>query len=285
MKLTLRPGKPEDAAACGVVCFEAFQAISNQHNFPPDIPSAEFAGHFISMLLSHPGFYSVVAERDGKVIGSNFLDERAAVAGVGPITIDPHAQNHGLGKALMIDVLRRADEQGFPAVRLLQAAFHNRSLSLYAKLGFDVREPISNIQGPAIEKQIPGYDVRPAVAADQAACNALCRRIHDHDRAGELADAIGQGDATVVERGGRITGYSTGVSFFGHSVAENNDDLKALISAAPHFAGPGFLLPTRNGELLRWCFDNGLRIMQPLTLMTRGLYSEPKGAFLPSILY
>jgi len=61
--------------------------------------------------------------------------------------------------------------------------------------------------------------------------------------------------------------------------------LQALIGAAESFSGPGFLLPTRNGELLRWCLSNGLRIVQPLTLMSRGIYQEPRGAFLPSILY
>ena len=84
--------------------------------------------------------------------------------------------------------------------------------------------------------------------------------------------------------GGRITGYTTDLAFFGHSVGETNNEIKALITAAPGFGGPGFLLPTRNGELLRWCLANGLRIVQPNTLMTLGLYNEPRGAYLPSIL-
>ncbi|MNT65813.1 hypothetical protein D3C72_2038220 [compost metagenome] len=61
--------------------------------------------------------------------------------------------------------------------------------------------------------------------------------------------------------------------------------MKALIGAAPAFAGPGFLLPTRNGELLRWCLERGLRIVQPMTLMSIGLYQQPEGSFLPSVLY
>ena len=52
--------------------------------------------------------------------------------------------------------------------------------------------------------------------------------------------------------------------FFGHAVGESNDDLKALIGAANEFPGPGFMLPTRNSELLRWCLDKGLRIIQPI---------------------
>jgi hypothetical protein len=89
----------------------------------------------------------------------------------------------------------------------------------------------------------------------------------------------------VVEHGGRITGYTTMVGFFGHTVGENNEDLKALIGAAPDFPGPGFLLPTRNSEMLRWCLKHGLRIVQSMTLMSLGLYNEPRGAFMPSILY
>ena len=102
--------------------------------------------------------------------------------------------------------------------------------------------------------------------------------------AGELADLIGKG-AVVVERQGRITGYSTTVGFFGHSVAEANLDLQAIIAGAEGLAGPGILVPARNAELFRWCLSQGLRIVQPMTLMTIGLYSEPSGANLPSILY
>jgi hypothetical protein len=37
--------------------------------------------------------------------------------------------------------------------------------------------------------------------------------------------------------------------------------------------------------LLRWCLLNGLKIVQPLTLMSIGLYNDPSGAWLPSILF
>ncbi len=87
------------------------------------------------------------------------------------------------------------------------------------------------------------------------------------------------------EHGGRISGYTTMIGFFGHTVGESNEDLKALIGAAESFPGPGFLLPTRNSEMLRWWLEQGLHIVQPMTLMSLGLYNEPAGAFLPSILY
>ena len=69
-----------------------------------------------------------MAERDGRVVGSNFLWENGAIAGIGPITIDPAAQNSGIGRSLMIDVLARAKHRGFSGVRLVQATYHQRSL-------------------------------------------------------------------------------------------------------------------------------------------------------------
>jgi Acetyltransferase (GNAT) family len=285
MHLTLRRGKPNDGPACGQICFDAFSTISNHHNFPPDIPSTEMATGFLTMLLSRPDVYSVIAEAGGKIIGSNFLWEGDTIAGIGPVTIDPKNQNAGVGRRMMEDVLARVAEKSFPGVRLVQAAFHNRSLSLYTKLGFDVREPLACIQGAPLKKPLRGFSVRPALEDDIAACSRVCRQVHGHDRKNELAGAIQQKTATVVERNGVITGYATGIGFFTHAAAQSNDDLKALIAAAPGFVGPGFLLPTRNGEVFRWCLSKGLRVTQPLTLMSLGLYNEPRGAFLPSILF
>lgn len=285
-ELTLRPAQPADAESLGTICYSAFRSIAEKHDFPPDFPSEESAIGLISMLISRPDVYSVVAvRRADELAGSNFLWESDSVAGVGPITVDVRAQNSSVGRALMEEVIRRSDEQRHASVRLVQAAFHSRSLSLYTKLGFDTVEPLSNMQGPALNMKFDGYAVRPMRADDLAAADALCFSIHGHTRHNETRAAIEAGTALIVEHGGRLTGYTTGVGFFGHSVGESNRDLQALIGASESFPGPGFLLPTRNSELMRWCLENGLRIVQPLTLMSRGLYQEPRGAFLPSILY
>lgn len=284
-EITIRRATPEDASACGQICFEAFHKISSDHGFPPDVPEPSMGVGLLTTLFSHPGFYCVVAEADGRIVGSNCLDERGAIAGLGPITIDPKTQNRGVGRQLMDAVLDRARERKLAGVRLVQAAFHNRSLSLYTTLGFDVREPLATMQGPAIRKSYEGFSVRPAFASDLEACNQVALRVHGHHRGGELADGIAQGAATVVERHGRITGYASCVAYFGHAVAETNPDLQAIIAAADGFGGPGILVPSRNADLFRWCLANGLRVVQPMTLMSLGLYNEPAGAFLPSILY
>jgi GNAT superfamily N-acetyltransferase len=285
MDVILRRGRLEDAEACGVIVFEAFKSIASQHNFPLDIPSAEIGIGMTTRMLSHPGFYSVIAEKDGKIVGSLILDERGPIAAVSPLTIDPGAQNQSVGRRLMHAALERAAERRFAGIRLVQSAYHYRALCLYAKLGFVAREPLSKMGGAALGIEFPGYDVRPATLGDLVACNALCQRVHGHDRSGELRDAISQGTARVVEHLGAVTAYATDIAFFAHAVADTNQGLKALIGAVSGFGGGGFLLPTRNGELFSWALQNGLRLVHQMNLMTTGLYNEPAGAYLPSVAY
>ena len=292
-----RPGRIEDADKVGKIIFEAFSAVANKHSFPPDFPSVDVARGLASSFLSNPRFYSIVAEDNtsnggedkDSIVGSNFLDERSnIVAGVGPLTIDPKYQNKGTGRQLMINVLERAKNKNFPAIRLLQASYHSRSLALYTTLGFEVREPISNMQGKPIQEAIPGRSVRAATESDTESCNTICKTVHGHDRNGELQDSIKQGIAKVVLHENKITGYTCGLTFFNHSVGLTNDDLKALISSATNdnsYGGPGILIPSRNTQLFLWCLNNGLRLVQQLTLMTIGLYNEPAGSYMPSILY
>jgi GNAT superfamily N-acetyltransferase len=283
--ISLRPATAGDATVCGQICFAAFSAISREHGFPPDVPSPELGVAILSMIFSTPGIYCVVAESEGRIVGSNCLDERSVIHGVGPITVDPTTQNVGVGRKLMHDVMDRSNQKGAVGIRLVQAAFHNRSLSLYANLGFDIREPLSCMQGRTLQRSVPGCAVRRAGNADLETCNALGRRVHGFDRGTDLAQAIQHGTARIVEREGRITGYATDLAFYGHATAESNTDLQALIASAESFGGPGILVPSRNNALFRWCLSNGLRLVQPMTLMTAGLYNEPSGAWLPSILF
>jgi len=283
--IVLRAATPLDGPSSGQICYDAFAAINAAHGFPCDFPGPEAAIGLLSMMFSCPGLYSVVAEVDGRILGSNILDERSSICGVGPISVAPTAQNLGVGRKLMQAVMDRAQERHAAGVRLVQAAFHNRSFSLYVSLGFDVREPLACLQGPAIQRSFAGYTVRPAADADLRSCNALSHQVHGFNRAAELVHAIAEGTARVVEREGRITAYTTHLGFFGHSTAETNLDMQSLIAAAESFAGPGILVPSRNNALLRWCLANGLRVVQPMTLMSLGLYNDPAGAWLPSVAY
>lgn len=123
MEPTLRPGRESDARICGGILFNAFTAISRRHSFAPDFPSVEVAVGLLTHVLSRPDVHSVIDEAGGRIIGSNFLWEGGAIAGVGPVTIDPAVQDGGVGRRLMEAVLARAGERKLAGVRLVQAGF------------------------------------------------------------------------------------------------------------------------------------------------------------------
>src|SRR5437764_2163036 len=118
MDVKLRPGTPDDAEVCGRICFAAFATVAAAHGAPCDFPAADVATALVAALLARPGIFGVVAEADGRVVGSNFLDERAVIAGVGPITVDPSVQNGAIGRRLLGAVTGRAHARGAAAVHL-----------------------------------------------------------------------------------------------------------------------------------------------------------------------
>ena len=100
MRIEIRAATAADAQECGRICFESFRAIADRHGFPPDFPSVQAATDLAARLIAHPGFVAVVGERDGTVVGSNFLDERSTIFSVGPITVDPQAQDRRIGREI-----------------------------------------------------------------------------------------------------------------------------------------------------------------------------------------
>lgn len=281
----IREAVHADWEEAGRICYEAFATLADEHGFPHDFPTVAAAAEPLRWMIDHGGFHGLVAEMDGRIVGSNFMDERGTIFAIGPISVDPAAQDRHVGRLLMEAAIARWRESGSPGLRLVQISYHNRSLSLYAKLGMTVRESFAAMHGPAIGARMPGYDVRRATLADVPACDALCMHVHGHTRSAEVVEAVRAGTARVVERLGRVTGYTTRIGYFAHSVAETNDDLEALICEAADFGTPGYLVPLTNGELFRWSLAHGLRVFFVTNLMTLGLYQQPDGAYLPSVGY
>lgn len=285
-EINLREVQPADASDCAKIVFEAFGAVQDHHRFQRDFPALEAAAGLLNAFIPHPMIWGVVAEIEGRIVGSNFLDERSPIRGVGPTTIAPEAQNAGVGRRLMEAVLERGKEA--PGIRLLQDAFHMRSLGLYESLGFDVKEPVAVVTGKPRSEPVSDIQVRPLHENDLGACEKLCAAVHGHERTNELRDAIQAFAPFVAVREGRIVAYATAVGFWpmNHGVAESEDDMEALLlGAGAAIDEPlAFLVPLRS-DLLRWCLDEGLRLVKPMNLMALGEYRDPRGAWLPSVLY
>jgi predicted N-acetyltransferase YhbS len=288
MGLIIRSIRQVDAETCGKIGFQAHEAISSAHGYPSEQPSFELAVGMIRTLLANPNSWGALAERDGKILGSIFLHvfPPSPVAAIGPLTVDPSAQG-GIGRALMETSLIEARKRGYEQVRLVQSPSHLRSFVLYTKCGFTLREPLFLMHGNAVPNILgKKHDVRAARSEDISACNEICKSVHGFSREMELRRAIDEGVASIsIDDTGNIDGYAAGIGFLGHAVAKTNEVLKALVANASAILGPGFFVPGRNSDLLRWLLDAGFHILWPANLMTVGNYQDPTAPFLPSIAY
>lgn len=188
MIVELRATAKEDAESCGRIIYEAFKDFAERHGFPPDFPSVEAATELVASFIANPAIYGVAAEDEGKLVGSNFLAEGDPIRAVGPISIDPTAQGRGIGRQLMRTVIDRGQEA--IGIRLVQDAFNTRSLSLYAALGFEVKEPLALIQGTPKSAPDRTVLVRPLRAEDLEDCAEICMTVHGIHRRAELLDAL-----------------------------------------------------------------------------------------------
>jgi GNAT superfamily N-acetyltransferase len=285
-QVTLREVAPEDAEACARIVFEAFGAIHDHHRFQRDFPALEAAAGMMAAWIPHPNIWGVVAEKEGRIVGSNFLDERDPIRGVGPITVDPEGQNAGVGRKLMEAVLERGkDARG---IRLLQDGFHMRSLSLYQSLGFDVTASCVLMTGTPSGGETGALDVRPLTETDIEECAELSKSVHGFERTGALRDSLQAFTPYAALRDGRIVAYASTLTFWpmAHGVAEREEDMQALLSGAAALVDEplALLVPLQSG-LFPWCLEQGLRAVKPMNVMVLGEYREPSGSWFPSVIY
>jgi GNAT superfamily N-acetyltransferase len=284
--VTLREIEPEDVKECARICFEAFGGIHDYHRFPRDFPSLEFAEGLMEAFVGSPFSWGVVAEADGRVVGSNFLLESDPIRGVGPISVDPDHQGRGVGRKLMEAVIERG--HGAPGTRLLQDSFNLQSLSLYASLGFEEREPVVVMSGKPTSGSVEGIEVRSLREADLDECEALCKKVHGFERTNELRGAMQAFAPFAALRDGRVVAYATTLTFWpmAHGVAETDRDMQALLcGVAAAVDDPLAILVPLRSVLFHWCLAEGLRSLKPMNLMTLGSYQEPQGSWFSSVLY
>lgn len=287
MNTAIRLATDEDADACGCICYEGFRAVSERYGSPAMFPSLDAATRRVGDLIRHPSIFGVVAETDGCIRGFGFLSERDPIRAVGPIVVDPAAQGGGVGRQLMESVLERA--RGARGVRLLQETSNVQSLSLYAALGFDVREIFVMLSGKPQTEPPAHWEVRPLKASDMAGCERLHESVHGHTRTNELRDALTTGAPMAALQDECVRAYMAAPTTWmaNHGVAETEEAMRALILGAPHVLNQpiSFLMPARHAAMFRWCLTQGYRALRPMTLMAVGEYREPQGSYFPSVLY
>src|SRR5919198_5379876 len=187
MSLMIRPIEQNDVVSCGKIGYEAHKTISSAHGYPSEQPSQEFGIGLIRRLLGNPNSWGVLAEREGKTLGSIFLHKfpPSPIAVIGPLTVHPSAEG-GVGRILMDAALTQAHKQNHDQIRLVQSLSHIRSFVLYTKCGFVLREPLFLMQGQPLNGR--NSDTRNAEVHsisgenDISICNELCKSSYGFSR-------------------------------------------------------------------------------------------------------
>lgn len=285
MDIKIREAKTSDIEACGRIMFESFKWIAERHRFPPELPSIEYATRIATSCITQPTTFGVVAECDGRIVGSNFIDERDTILGIGPVSVEVSIQERGIGRRLMEAVLERGKDA--PGIRLVQDSFNTVSLALYASMGFETKEPLVFVEGKPRSKPFPEVKVRRLKKRDLKACADLCLRVHGIARTNELKDVLKLSSAFVLLREGQLTAYTSTVAYWGHGVAETDEDMKALLLGvgATRQEPLEFIVPIRQAKFFQWCLSEGFRVVKPMTLMALGHYQAPLGCYFTSATY
>ena len=91
-KVIIRKAEPADTEACARICFQAFGGFHDDHRFPTGLPGARSRDGIDGGWIPHPRSGESSPSSTARIVGSNFLDERDPIRGVGPITVDPEAR-------------------------------------------------------------------------------------------------------------------------------------------------------------------------------------------------
>lgn len=286
------PMVAEQTEAMGALLYESFLDVAVKHNHEPPFESVEFATAVVRLLGQSEGFASFVASEDGEPLALNFLDERNEIAGVGPVAVGVQHQGRGLGKLVMEALLEQAEASAYQSVRLLQSAYNRVSFSLYSRLGFDVKDGVAFIKGRPPEEERPADEVREGTPADLDAMDELSLEVLGFRRRGDLELPSGLTPPLVLERQGHIVGFTcrlvtpSGI-LLGPAVARDEQALRDLILGAARGAPVDLrvTLPVSLPSVLRWALEGGFVLSELDTLMVRGAYERPAGAYLPSAWY
>jgi GNAT superfamily N-acetyltransferase len=292
--LVLRRLHSADLPQVGEVLYRSFNEVFARHGYPPPILSATAGESLVVAYHEYDPGSGLLAVQNGRIVGSAFYHRRGDRAGVGPVTVDPEAQGHGIGRRLMERVI---DElSGCSSIRLFQDAFNHASFALYARMGFHVRDVMAVLRaepGSALPvhdepQRLKCREMRPGDLEDVSRYDLKATGI---DRPLDLEYLRERGPALVLHDGGMIRGYASsfglgGNLFLGPAAADTVSGLNRLVNGAIRKAGARVVTvraPARPGALMTELLNAGFRIRTIGTYMVRGSYEEPSGVSLAAL--
>jgi predicted N-acetyltransferase YhbS len=179
---------------------------------------------FLRFALEDPAMVPLVAEIEGKVVGTGVATVNGAVGWVGLIFVDEGLRGRGIGTALTEAVMAELAAAGCSSFVLLASPLGR---PIYERLGFTAEMDYRVIAAPGLGRARPVSGgtrptlarLRPYTSADLPAITDLDRAATGEDRR-HLLLAVVDPASTVVAIGpdGRIVGYEARASWGGHPV-------------------------------------------------------------------
>jgi GNAT superfamily N-acetyltransferase len=216
-------------------------------------------------------------DETGAMIGAGMRWSFGRDAGtIGMVLVAPEKQGTGVGRSLMTALIAGSGS------RALMLNATPEGLPLYEKLGFVasglVRQHQATPGRSLALPPAPSVAPRRAVPADHAALCAIDAVAFGADRSTLVERLLAAGEAWVVDRTERPTGFAILRAFgrgmmIGPVVAPSEDEAVALVATAVGAAPPGVLridIPAQAGSLGEWLTAAGLPAVDTVTTMLRG---------------
>lgn len=242
---------------------------------------------------------AAVAIWNGKVIGVCFLSQKEDdhLRAISLLAVDPEHQNKKIGKNLLLFAIKMAQEEGAIQIRLVVNAHSISSFSLYARVGFEVVEPMCLLRLTKETKLTPilvkeTWNIRRFQKSDSEMCKSLFKKVVGFNRISNLEyfhnSFVDTGYPLycpwVLEDLAdlKIKAFVSGFTWDNYSVAENQEYWKYLILSVFHNLlsedikfekeDPQIMIPILSqSECFRWCLQVlNLKIVKNEILMAIG---------------
>jgi predicted N-acetyltransferase YhbS len=192
---------------------------------------------WFEFATTQPECRPVIAEIDGRLVGTGVGTANGRVGWVGTIWVDPDHRGAGLGRALTQAVIDRLEASG---CRTLVLVATDQGLPLYERMGFELQTRYRILEAPGLDAttDAPDAAVRAFGTADLPAVLDLDRAATGEDRAHAIRRFASPGTAKVLEVAGAIRGSVIRAPWGGGAtVATNVTDAIRLLDARRRASG------------------------------------------------
>ena len=216
-------------------------------------------------------------DRDGELVGSNFVTVWGSVGFFGPLTVRPDLWDQGIAKQLLEPTVALLDAHGVELAGLFTFAHSAKHVGLYQQFGFWPQHLTGIFARPVARSGIPGWSKLtevPDLDSVVKACAEVTSAIYDGlDMRREILAVAKQhlGEVVLLADGDRLDGFA--VCHIGPGSEAGSDSCYVKAGAVR----PGLAAPDTFGRLLDACED--LAVQHGASVLVAGVNTARHEAY------